>query len=122
MHAVANFMYAFGDSKEPLQETADVVEELMLEYIQALLHESSPPVRARWKADDILATLKRDPPKHSRAMELLSKKDMQFFADSKGVIESSIGERLAAPQSAHTPTQQKRKRGRFSDYASKRAS
>lgn len=101
-HAVANFMYAFGDSKEPLLETAEMVEELMLDYIQALLTEAAPLNANRWRASDILASLKRDPPKHARACDLLAKRDMQFFADSKGVIESSVGERLTPTPSSNS--------------------
>lgn len=91
-------MFAFGDSKEPLEATAQTVEDLLFDYIETLMREAvaGQARRGRWAVKDVLAALRKDPPKRARAEELLEKKDLQSWAESRSVIESSAGERLDA--------------------------
>eukprot|EP01092_Planopodium_desertum_P004797 TRINITY_DN2031_c0_g1_i1.p1 TRINITY_DN2031_c0_g1~~TRINITY_DN2031_c0_g1_i1.p1 ORF type:complete len:111 (-),score=0.73 TRINITY_DN2031_c0_g1_i1:46-378(-) len=66
-------MYAYGDVKNPLSETVDVMEELVLEYLTTMTAQARKVAqqRGRMKTEDLLALIKHDPKKYRRATELL---------------------------------------------------
>ena len=53
-------MYGCGKENLPLTETADLLEEIALEFIQGLLHNTTKHlVTNRISCDDILITLRK---------------------------------------------------------------
>lgn len=82
---LAVMMYGFGDDIQPLQETLDLVEDIVLGYANTLLHKAMDSAAMRGKlrrqgapgagaavgAEDILFLVRKDPKKYARAKELL---------------------------------------------------
>lgn len=68
-------LHAMGDD-EPNQDTAQLLELIVLDYVSELSSKAAKLNSVRGgkiKLDDVLYVLKRDPPKHARATELLIK-------------------------------------------------
>ncbi|KAL4448273.1 hypothetical protein ABPG75_005492 [Micractinium tetrahymenae] len=82
---LAVMMYGFGDDIQPLPETLDLVEDIVLDYATTLLHKAMDSAALRGKlrrpgapgagaavaAEDILFLVRKDPKKYARAKELL---------------------------------------------------
>ncbi|KAL4421814.1 hypothetical protein ABPG77_001603 [Micractinium sp. CCAP 211/92] len=82
---LAVMMYGFGDDIQPLAETLDLVEDIVLDYATTLLHKAMDSAALRGKlrrpgapgagaavgAEDILFLVRKDPKKYARAKELL---------------------------------------------------
>ncbi|CAI7777786.1 unnamed protein product, partial [Closterium sp. NIES-53] len=67
-------MYGFGDDPEPLPETVELVEEMVIEYITDLVHRAQEVAarRGRLTTEDVLFLIRKDPRKFARARELLA--------------------------------------------------
>ena len=82
-------MYAF---KEPNEETLELLEKIVLDYIQKVCHKALNVGKTnRLGLDDIYYLIRRDPKKFVRVKELLSmsevlKKAKKQFDDMKEVI------------------------------------
>jgi transcription initiation factor TFIID subunit 13 len=66
-------MYGFGDVANPLQESADVVDELLEWFIKDLCENAAKKCcTPKLKTSDFLQALENDEKKLARAHELLS--------------------------------------------------
>ncbi|CAI5970002.1 unnamed protein product [Closterium sp. NIES-65] len=72
--AVRLMMYGFGDDPEPLPESVELVEEIVIEYITDLVHRAQEVAarRGRLTTEDVLFLIRKDPRKFARARELLA--------------------------------------------------
>ncbi|KAI8907825.1 transcription initiation factor IID, 18kDa subunit [Gorgonomyces haynaldii] len=68
---IRQLMYGFGDQQQPLQETVDIMDELLEWFIKDLADEALKH-STRVKTNDFLNALKDDPKKLARAHELLT--------------------------------------------------
>ena len=83
-------MYGFGDDANPRQDTVELVEDLMIEYIETIVHINNPVHPPSFylfqlhqahkvallhggkvKTDDLLFVLRKDTKKYARVEELL---------------------------------------------------
>lgn len=68
-------MYAFGDDPSPLQDSVQMLDEIVTEYIVDMCHDAarmaSQARRNKIKVDDFKFALRRDPRKLGRVEELL---------------------------------------------------
>ena len=77
-------MYGFGDDRQPLTRSVQLMEELVVDYVQNLLHEAHAACEyrqrgvrggggggSRVKERDLLFALRRDPRRQERVEELL---------------------------------------------------
>lgn len=77
-------MYGYGDDREPRNETVELVEDILIDYLSNILHKAldASAQRGRIKpgqkapanalnVDDILHIVRRDPKKYARVQELL---------------------------------------------------
>ncbi|KAI3642736.1 hypothetical protein MP228_008347 [Amoeboaphelidium protococcarum] len=70
-------MYAFGDAQQPLDESVQLMDQLVMDYITELVSDSlkTSGNKTRIRVDDVLFALRRDQKKLDRANELLLKFD-----------------------------------------------
>lgn len=70
---VKNMMYGFGDSANPLSETVDLMESIVLEYIHDMTVKSMQVAQKRGKleADDLVFLIRKDKKKYARVQHLL---------------------------------------------------
>ncbi|KAL0636698.1 Transcription initiation factor TFIID subunit 13 [Maublancomyces gigas] len=72
---IRSLMYAFGDDSEPLQESVNVLDEIVTDYIVDMCHDAarmaSQARRNKIKVDDFKFALRRDSKKLGRVEELL---------------------------------------------------
>ncbi|PSC70449.1 transcription initiation factor TFIID subunit 13-like [Micractinium conductrix] len=82
---LAVMLYGFGDDLQPLPETLDLVEDVVLDYATTLLHKAMDSAAVRGKLrrpgapgagaavgpEDILFLVRKDHKKYARAKELL---------------------------------------------------
>ena len=70
-------MYGYGDSKNPLPETMELMEELAKKYITEMTREAVTVARKRGSKkvseDDVLYLINEEISTHDRAVELLQK-------------------------------------------------
>eukprot|EP00898_Chlorokybus_atmophyticus_P000215 jgi/Chlat1/1194/Chrsp115S01670 len=66
-------MYGFGDDPQPLQESVDLVEELVVDYLTDMMHKALDVSsrRGRLQTEDIIFLIRKDLRKYKRAQELL---------------------------------------------------
>mmetsp|Transcript_20963 Transcript_20963/g.70894 ORF Transcript_20963/g.70894 Transcript_20963/m.70894 type:complete len:97 (+) Transcript_20963:2-292(+) len=75
-------MYGFGDARQPLARSVELMEELVVDYVQQLLHRAQGACESRQrgargvgvakvKERDLLFALRRDPRRQQRVEELL---------------------------------------------------
>ena len=71
---VCSLLYGFGDVPNPLEETVEYVDMLVVEYINKLCTDASrlAKYRGHVKTEDFLFVLGREPRKLGRAKELLA--------------------------------------------------
>lgn len=67
-------MYGFGDDPDPLPETVDLMEDIVVEYVTDMVHKSQAVALRRGKLsiEDILFCVRKDPRKFTRVRELLA--------------------------------------------------
>lgn len=70
-------LFAYGDDEKPLPETVRLLDEIVTDYIIELCQEAailaSYSHRVKIKLDDFKFTLRKDPRKMGRVVEMLSK-------------------------------------------------
>ncbi|KYQ92595.1 transcription initiation factor TFIID subunit [Tieghemostelium lacteum] len=66
-------MYGFGDVKEPLQESVDLLEDIVFEFIQetTLKAAQCSTKRGKFQTEDLVFLVRKDPKKYYRIIELL---------------------------------------------------
>jgi len=65
-------MYGFGDVANPLPESVDLLEDMVVEYVVEMTQKTLQVTKkSKVQADDILFLLRKDPKRHTRAVELL---------------------------------------------------
>jgi transcription initiation factor TFIID subunit 13 len=66
-------MYGFGDVEEPLDESADLVEDMLLEYLENFANRAMECAERRGslKTEDLLYIIRHDEKKTARVNELL---------------------------------------------------
>lgn len=58
--SVPGLMYACGDSREPYQESVDLVEQLALDYLMRMVHKASAAsITNKIGYDDVLMILRQ---------------------------------------------------------------
>ena len=87
-------MYGIGDDPNPLQESVELLDDLVTEYIVDMCHEAAKMAaharRNKIKVDDFKFVLRKDPKKLGRVEELLlmskviSEARKQFNDDIEG--------------------------------------
>lgn len=72
---VKALLYAYGDVEEPLPETVNAVEDLLVNYVVDLCHDahaySKVTLRQKVRVEDFKFALRKDPYKYGRLEELL---------------------------------------------------
>lgn len=66
-------MYGFGDDICPLQQTVDLVEDIVVEYVTCMAHRAGAQAALKGKVgvEDILFLVRKDQRKWARIKELL---------------------------------------------------
>jgi transcription initiation factor TFIID subunit 13 len=64
-------LFGFGDSDNPRQDTVELVEELVVEYLTDTLTAAARISQTRIRTDDLLYVLRHDEKKLARVEELL---------------------------------------------------
>ncbi|KAJ9515308.1 hypothetical protein QJQ45_006575 [Haematococcus lacustris] len=72
---VRSMVYGFGDDESPLQETIDLVEEVLMHFLRDIMQRAviaaADSLRAKPDERDILFVVRKDPVKFARIKELL---------------------------------------------------
>eukprot|EP01094_Clydonella_sp_ATCC50884_P004700 TRINITY_DN13730_c0_g1_i1.p1 TRINITY_DN13730_c0_g1~~TRINITY_DN13730_c0_g1_i1.p1 ORF type:complete len:172 (+),score=65.23 TRINITY_DN13730_c0_g1_i1:33-518(+) len=70
-------LYGFGDVAEPLEETVELLDEMVVEYITEMTKKASDVAsrRGRLRTEDIAFVIRKDSKKYMRAKELLRKNE-----------------------------------------------
>ncbi|CCH41955.1 hypothetical protein BN7_1494 [Wickerhamomyces ciferrii] len=93
---VKSLLYAFGDVENPLPETVNALEDILITYIIDTCHEASAfaktTKRQKIKVDDFKFVLRRDPVKHGRVQELLNLQ--KIIQDARKQFDNSEGKSL----------------------------
>ena len=82
-------MHGFGDDLNPYEDTVDLVEDLVVEFItETTLKAMDVGKKGKVHVEDILFLVRKDPRKYTRVKDLLSmneelKKAKQIFDDSE---------------------------------------
>ncbi|EAL60968.1 transcription initiation factor TFIID subunit [Dictyostelium discoideum AX4] len=68
-----HMMYGFGDVREPLHESIDLLEELVFEFIQEMTLKAAQVSnkRGKFQTEDLVFLVRKDPKKYYRVIELL---------------------------------------------------
>ena len=65
-------MYGFGDDPNPYNETVDLVDDLVVEFITEMsLKTMEVGKKGKMHVDDLLFLIRRDPKKYARIRDLL---------------------------------------------------
>jgi len=66
-------MYGFGDVVNPLPESVDLMEDLVVEYITEMTQKAMQIAakRGKLKTEDLLFLVRKDGKKYTRVVELL---------------------------------------------------
>eukprot|EP00897_Mesotaenium_endlicherianum_P006862 jgi/Mesen1/6203/ME000320S05397 len=88
-------MYGFGDDPDPLPETVELVEDIVVDYVTDIIHKSQEVASRRGKmtTEDILFLIRKDPRKFARVKELLAMNEelkrarKAFDVDDKDLAE-----------------------------------
>ncbi|EPR78220.1 Transcription initiation factor TFIID subunit [Spraguea lophii 42_110] len=67
-------MYGYGDVSTPRTDTAEVLQDYLLTYLQNVLikTQNMAKIKGKTKTDDLLYVIKRDRRKYLRVKELLA--------------------------------------------------
>lgn len=67
-------MYGFGDDPDPLPETVELVEDIVIEYITDMIHKAQDLSSRHQKLtiEDIMFLIRKDPRKFARVKDLLA--------------------------------------------------
>jgi transcription initiation factor TFIID subunit 13 len=93
---VKSLLYAFGDVEEPLPDTVNAVEDILMNYVLDLCHDahaySKVTCRQKVRVDDFKFALRKDPYKYGRLEELL--KMSKAIETARKEFDSSEGKSL----------------------------
>lgn len=87
-----SMLYGFGDEKQPNDDTLEVLEQIVTDYIKEVCRKALEVGKPnRINLEDIHYLIRRDPKKFCRVKELLSlseelKKARKAFDDAKEII------------------------------------
>eukprot|EP00002_Diphylleia_rotans_P016409 TRINITY_DN3192_c0_g1_i2.p1 TRINITY_DN3192_c0_g1~~TRINITY_DN3192_c0_g1_i2.p1 ORF type:complete len:385 (+),score=96.35 TRINITY_DN3192_c0_g1_i2:156-1310(+) len=84
-------MYGFGDDRSPLEESVDLMNDLVIDYITDITRQavSVSTVPGKLKLEDFFYVLRKDPKKYNRAKELMSMK--QIIRKAKQAVPKDDG-------------------------------
>ncbi len=68
---VPAMMHGFGDDREPLQESVDLIEQMVVDYMVTLVRQALRVSSTKLKTEDLLFAVRKDRPKYERAQTLL---------------------------------------------------
>ncbi|GAX85014.1 hypothetical protein CEUSTIGMA_g12435.t1 [Chlamydomonas eustigma] len=95
-------MYGFGDDVCPLDETVELVEDIMLEYVKEATHRaaflSAEALKSKVDERDILLSVRKDPAKFARVRELLAMQ--QIIKDARNTFKETAAEDAIAADEA----------------------
>ncbi|KAJ3117158.1 Transcription initiation factor TFIID subunit 13 [Nowakowskiella sp. JEL0407] len=93
---VKSFMYGFGDVPNPAQDSAELIEDLLLEYINELCTAAVRSSQtSKVQTRDFLHALRKDPKKYGRARELIAlDKQLSDARKAFNVDEVSVAENV----------------------------
>ena len=105
MRAVVPMMYGFGDEREPFEESVELVEDILVDFVQDLVGRAARGAVAPGKLamEDILYLMRKDERKFGRCRELLEmnaelKKQMKAFQSAE--VEGDKGKGKAGGKGA----------------------
>ncbi|KAG1667202.1 hypothetical protein FOA52_004198 [Chlamydomonas sp. UWO 241] len=85
-------MFGFGDDMNPLDETVDLVEDIVLEYLTEVTLRaaavSSDTLKPKMDEKDLLFIMRKDPAKFSRMKELLAMR--QTLKEARQAFEGDV--------------------------------
>ncbi|EFA74643.1 transcription initiation factor TFIID subunit [Heterostelium album PN500] len=89
-----HMMYGFGDVRDPLPDTVDLLEEIVFEYIQEMTLKAAQvsTKRGRFQTEDLVFLVRKDAKKYHRVIELLKmneelKKAKRAFDDTQEPVD-----------------------------------
>lgn len=95
-------MHGFGDEREPFEETVELVEDILVDYVQDLVGRAARGAVAPGKLamEDVLYLIRKDERKFGRCRELLEmnaelKKQMKAFESAE--VEGGKGKKGEGP-------------------------
>jgi len=84
--------YGYGDDESPLQETVDLMEDILLQYISSVVSRAaataSDTLKPRLDERDVLFVVRKDPAKFARVKELLLLQ--QVIRDARNSFKQEI--------------------------------
>jgi transcription initiation factor TFIID subunit 13 len=106
-----NLMYGHGDSREPIKESVELLEDMAVEYVTDIVHKAMSLVHKRTTAaaaasassktkaeqltlDDLLYVLRHDPRKYSRVREIVAMQDT--IRAARKVVKTDVNEEMLA--------------------------
>ncbi|OWZ24302.1 hypothetical protein PHMEG_000662 [Phytophthora megakarya] len=77
VESIKHMLFGFGDENEPLDETAELMEDLVVEYIHAMTKKAMELATIKGKLDTecFIFLIRKDPERYDRIAELLRAND-----------------------------------------------
>ncbi|KAF1334256.1 Transcription initiation factor, partial [Globisporangium splendens] len=77
VESIKHMMFGFGDESEPLSETAEVMEDMVVEYVNAMTKKAMDMAVVKGKLDTecFIFLIRKDPERYERIAELLRAND-----------------------------------------------
>ncbi|KAF4324907.1 hypothetical protein BBO99_00001857 [Phytophthora kernoviae] len=77
VESIKHMMFGFGDEAEPLDETAALMEDLVVEYVHAMTKKAMEMATIKGKLDTecFIFLIRKDPERYERISELLRAND-----------------------------------------------
>ncbi|KAG7400788.1 Transcription initiation factor TFIID subunit 13 [Phytophthora boehmeriae] len=77
VESIKHMMFGFGDESEPLDETAELMEDLVVEYVHAMTKKAMEMATIKGKLDTecFIFLIRKDPERYDRISELLRAND-----------------------------------------------
>ncbi|GAB9465889.1 Transcription initiation factor [Globisporangium polare] len=77
VESIKHMMFGFGDEAEPLDETAELMEDLVVEYVHAMTKKAMDLAVVKGKLDTecFIFLIRKDPERYERIAELLRAND-----------------------------------------------
>ncbi|KAL3668645.1 hypothetical protein V7S43_005945 [Phytophthora oleae] len=77
VESVKHMLFGFGDEAEPLEETAELMEDLVVEYVHSMTKKAMELATIKGKLDTecFIFQIRKDPERYARIAELLRAND-----------------------------------------------
>ncbi|EGZ17414.1 hypothetical protein PHYSODRAFT_503737 [Phytophthora sojae] len=77
VESIKHMLFGFGDEAEPLDETAELMEDLVVEYVHAMTKKAMELATIKGKLDTecFIFLIRKDPERYDRIAELLRAND-----------------------------------------------